>query len=180
MQFTRGTWSLALLWQPTVPEDSDTWPSGRRGTRCNMGPAMEMNQIRYFLALCKEKNFTRAAARCSVSQPSLTTAIKKLEREFGGPLFDRGRRNELTDLGILVRPFLERIAWNAATAKWCADSAGSGAASAHARANGAPNAVELECGQDQGQDDEPGRLLRQEPIELMLLAQDPPKSLAAE
>jgi Bacterial regulatory helix-turn-helix protein, lysR family len=137
---------------------------------------MEMNQIRYFLALCKEKNFTRAAGRCGVSQPSLTTAIKKLEREFGGTLFDRGRRNELTELGILVRPFLERIAWNAATAKWCADSAGSGA---HARANGEANALELECGQD-GQDEEAPPALRQEPIELMLLAPDPPKSLAAE
>jgi Bacterial regulatory helix-turn-helix protein, lysR family len=137
---------------------------------------MEMNQIRYFLALCKEKNFTRAAGRCSVSQPSLTTAIKKLEREFGGPLFDRGRRNELTELGILVRPFLERIAWNAATAKWCADSLGNGATPAHARANGEPNALELECGQD----DEARQPLRQEPIELMLLAQDPSKSIAAE
>jgi hypothetical protein len=137
---------------------------------------MEMNQIRYFLALCKEKNFTRAAARCSVSQPSLTTAIKKLEREFGGPLFDRGRRNELTELGILVRPFLERIAWNAATAKWCADSLGNGATPAHARANGEPNALELECGQDE----EARQPLRQEPIELMLLAQHPPKNLAAE
>jgi len=76
---------------------------------------MEMNQVRYFLALCEEKHFTRAAARCGVAQPSLTTAIKKLEQEFGGSLFDR-RRGEPTELGLLVRPFLQGIAWNAATA----------------------------------------------------------------
>ena len=48
---------------------------------------MQMNQIRYFLALCEERNFTRAAKRCCVSQPSVTNAIKQLELELGGPLF---------------------------------------------------------------------------------------------
>ena len=38
---------------------------------------MELHQVRYFLALCKEKNFTRAAKHCGVSQPSLSNAIKK-------------------------------------------------------------------------------------------------------
>jgi LysR family transcriptional regulator, hydrogen peroxide-inducible genes activator len=36
---------------------------------------MQMQQIRYFLALCKERSFTHAAKRCGVSQPSLTNAI---------------------------------------------------------------------------------------------------------
>jgi LysR family transcriptional regulator, hydrogen peroxide-inducible genes activator len=45
---------------------------------------MEMQQIVYFRALCDELNFTRAAARCKVSQPSLTRSIKNLEEEFGG------------------------------------------------------------------------------------------------
>jgi DNA-binding transcriptional LysR family regulator len=74
-----------------------------------------MNQVRYFVALCEEKHFTRAAARCGVAQPSLTTAVKKLERELGGPLFDR-KRSEPTELGLLVEPFLREIAWNAETA----------------------------------------------------------------
>jgi DNA-binding transcriptional LysR family regulator len=39
---------------------------------------MEISQIRYFLALCDERRFTRAARRCGVAQPSLTRAIKKL------------------------------------------------------------------------------------------------------
>jgi DNA-binding transcriptional LysR family regulator len=71
---------------------------------------MEMHQIRYFLALCSEKNFTRAAQRCAVSQPSLTNAINRLEREIGGKLFNRGRRNScMTELATALRPHLEMI-----------------------------------------------------------------------
>jgi DNA-binding transcriptional LysR family regulator len=71
---------------------------------------MEMHQVRYFLAASETLNFTRAAERCNVSQPSLTAAIKKLEAELGGPLFRRERhRSHLTDLGRLMKPHLERI-----------------------------------------------------------------------
>jgi DNA-binding transcriptional LysR family regulator len=71
---------------------------------------MQMNQVRYFLALCEERNFTRAAKRCGVSQPSLTNAIKRLERTLGGPLFHRNCRNiELTELGRVVKPYLKQI-----------------------------------------------------------------------
>src|SRR5207302_3232323 len=40
---------------------------------------MEMHQIRYFLATVGELNFTKAAEKCNVTQPSLTRAIKQLE-----------------------------------------------------------------------------------------------------
>jgi LysR family hydrogen peroxide-inducible transcriptional activator len=71
---------------------------------------MQMNQVRYFLALCEERNFTRAAKHCGVSQPSLTNAIKRLERTLGGPLFHRDCRNtELTELGRVVKPYLKQI-----------------------------------------------------------------------
>jgi hypothetical protein len=71
------------------------------------GAPMEMQQVRYFLALCEEQNFTRAAKRCGVSQPSLTLAIKKLEAELGGKLFQRSRTtSRLPPLGSLVRPHL--------------------------------------------------------------------------
>jgi DNA-binding transcriptional LysR family regulator len=68
---------------------------------------MELHQVRYFLALCETLNFTRAAERCDVAQPSLTRAIRKLEEELGGPLFRRERnRTHLTELGRLMRAHL--------------------------------------------------------------------------
>ena len=79
---------------------------------------MEMHQVRYFLALCDEQNFTRAARRCGVAQPSLTRAIKKMEAELGGSLFDRNRTNtRLTDLGIILRSDLALIDRSVAEAK---------------------------------------------------------------
>ena len=79
---------------------------------------MEMHQVQYFLALCEERNFTRAAKRCGVSQPSLTNAIKRLEQTLGGPLFHRDRRNiELTELGRLVKPYLKQLNQSAYEAK---------------------------------------------------------------
>lgn len=71
---------------------------------------MEMHQVWYFLAVCRELHFTRAAQACNVTQPSLTRAIKLLEFEFGGLLFHRDRPNpKLTELGRTVRPYLEQI-----------------------------------------------------------------------
>src|SRR2546426_5291119 len=74
---------------------------------------MQMQQVRYFLALCEELNFTRAARCCGISQPSLTTAISALERELGGALFHRKPSIALTGLGRMVRPYLDEIARNA-------------------------------------------------------------------
>jgi LysR family transcriptional regulator, hydrogen peroxide-inducible genes activator len=72
--------------------------------------AVEMHQIRYFLAVCETLNFTRAAESCHVSQPSLTRAIKGLEDELGGPLFRRERNNtHLTGLGEMMRPHLSQV-----------------------------------------------------------------------
>jgi DNA-binding transcriptional LysR family regulator len=68
-----------------------------------------MHQIRYFLALCEECNFTRAAKRSGVSQPSLTNGIGALERELGGALFHR-KPVALTALGHAIQPYLRRIA----------------------------------------------------------------------
>lgn len=69
---------------------------------------MEMHQIRYFLAVSRTLNFTRAAAECNVSQPSLTRAIKLLEDEFGGELFRRERNlSHLTELGQRMLPLIQ-------------------------------------------------------------------------
>jgi len=73
---------------------------------------MQMHQIRYFLALCEELSFTRAARRSGVSQPSLTNAIIALERELGGTLFQRKPLIALTALGHAILPYLSRIAQN--------------------------------------------------------------------
>lgn len=79
---------------------------------------MEMHQIRYFLAVSEELNFTRAAARCNVTQPSLTRAIMRLEDELGGPLFHRERSNtHLTELGCIVAPYLKQTYDNTLEAK---------------------------------------------------------------
>src|ERR1017187_9330638 len=79
---------------------------------------MKIQHVRYFLTLCEERNFTRAAKRCGVSQPSLTNAIKRLEQTLGGPLFHRDRRKiELTELGRIIKPYLKQINQSVCEAK---------------------------------------------------------------
>ncbi len=55
---------------------------------------MTSGQIESFLAVCRQKTMSRAAESLFVGQPSLSVRIKTLEKELGGPLFDRkpGRR----------------------------------------------------------------------------------------
>jgi DNA-binding transcriptional LysR family regulator len=82
-----------------------------------------MHQVRYFRALCEELNFTRAAERCNVSQPSLTRSIRLLEEEFGGRLFHRERSNtHLSELGRVVKPHLDEIYEQAMEAEKRAES----------------------------------------------------------
>lgn len=70
---------------------------------------MEMHQVRYFLATVSELNFTKAAEKCNVAQPSLTRAIKQLEDELGGDLFRRERpQAQLTELGQRMYPLLKQ------------------------------------------------------------------------
>jgi DNA-binding transcriptional LysR family regulator len=77
-----------------------------------------MHQVRYFLAVAEELNFSRAAEKCNVTQPSLSRAIQQLEGELGGPLFHRERNfTHLTDLGHMVRPHLEMVYAAAVKAK---------------------------------------------------------------
>jgi DNA-binding transcriptional LysR family regulator len=71
---------------------------------------MEIHQVRYFLAVCEHLNFTQAARKCHVTQPSLTRAIQQLEKQFGGYLFHRERSQiQLTELGKIVLPYLSEV-----------------------------------------------------------------------
>ena len=70
---------------------------------------MELPQIKYFLAVCGTRNFTRAAAVCGISQPSLSAAIRRLEERLGGPLFERGPPLRVSPLGEAIKPHCEAI-----------------------------------------------------------------------
>jgi DNA-binding transcriptional LysR family regulator len=92
---------------------------------------MEMHQVRYFLAVARTLNFTRAAEECNVAQPSLTRAIKLLEGELGGDLFRRERpRAMLTPLGERMFPLLKQCYDSAQSARALAAMMNAGAAGA--------------------------------------------------
>jgi LysR family hydrogen peroxide-inducible transcriptional activator len=71
---------------------------------------MEMHQLRYFVAVARSGNFSRAADECHVAQPSLSQQILKLEDEVGERLFERTRRRAiLTPAGTLFLPHVLNI-----------------------------------------------------------------------
>jgi LysR family hydrogen peroxide-inducible transcriptional activator len=51
---------------------------------------MTLNELRYVVAVARERHFGRAAETCHISQPSLSVAVRKLEEELGITLFERG------------------------------------------------------------------------------------------
>jgi DNA-binding transcriptional LysR family regulator len=66
--------------------------------------------LRYFLAVIDYGNFSKAAAQCHVSQPTLSVGIAKLEQGLGRPLFRRtNRRVELTEAGVRFAVHARRI-----------------------------------------------------------------------
>ena len=75
-----------------------------------MEVAMELRHLRYFLTVCEEMNFTKAAERLMIAQPPLSRQIKDLEEELGAPLFIREHHSlALTDEGVRFRSYANRI-----------------------------------------------------------------------
>ncbi len=65
---------------------------------------MELRVLKYFLAVAREENITRAAALLHLTQPTLSRQLMQLEEELGVKLFHRGQyRIVLTDEGMLLR-----------------------------------------------------------------------------
>ncbi|GED69031.1 LysR family transcriptional regulator [Brevibacillus reuszeri] len=64
---------------------------------------MDIKQLHYFVTVCDQLSYSKAAQKLHISQPSLSNAIKNLEREVGSPLLERNtRRIELTDAGKIL------------------------------------------------------------------------------
>src|SRR5579883_2422522 len=81
---------------------------------------MELRHLRYFVAVAEERNFTRAAKRLRITQPSLSSQIRKLEMEMGAPLLRRETRGvELTDAGKLLFEEARVILTDVERAKTC-------------------------------------------------------------
>src|SRR5690349_12179987 len=81
--------------------------------------AVNLVFIRYFLAVADTGNFTTAAERCHVTQPTLSAGIARLEEEVGARLFDRGRRSGLSAAGQRLLPHARTMAeaWRLARAE---------------------------------------------------------------
>ena len=71
---------------------------------------MDLHLVTYFVAVVDHGGITRASRELYISQPSLSQAIRTLERRLGADLFDRSRRRlELTDHGRTFEVFARRI-----------------------------------------------------------------------
>lgn len=86
---------------------------------------MDLTELRWFLTAAEQGNVTRAAAALYISQPGLSRAIARLERELGVRLFDReGRNVRLNRNGILFREHAARLLAEADAARRALAQAG--------------------------------------------------------
>lgn len=71
---------------------------------------MTITQLHYVLAIAEHRNFTRAAEKCFVTQPTLSTQVQKLEEELDITIFDRNKKPiELTAIGAKIINQAKRI-----------------------------------------------------------------------
>ena len=79
---------------------------------------MTLTELRYIVAVARERHFGRAAEACFVSQPTLSIAIKKLEDELGVTLFERGGQEvSVTEIGERIIEQSQRVLEEAETVK---------------------------------------------------------------
>ncbi|HEV2250394.1 MAG TPA: LysR family transcriptional regulator [Candidatus Limnocylindria bacterium] len=71
---------------------------------------MELQQLRYFVAIAETGTFTAAARDLHVAQPSISKQVRKLEAELGAILLERRRTGiALTDAGAILLPWAKRV-----------------------------------------------------------------------
>jgi DNA-binding transcriptional LysR family regulator len=71
---------------------------------------MDLSQLEVFLAVARERRFSRAAQKLYRTQSAVSQSIRKLEDEVGEPLFDRSSRDGLlTDAGRVLQEYAERL-----------------------------------------------------------------------
>jgi LysR family hydrogen peroxide-inducible transcriptional activator len=81
-----------------------------------------LTELRYIVALARERHFGRAAEKCFVSQPTLSVAVKKLEDELGVTLFERGGSEvTVTPVGSRVVEQAQRVLEAASSIKHIAE-----------------------------------------------------------
>jgi len=79
---------------------------------------MTLTELRYIVAVARERHFGRAAEACFVSQPTLSVAVKKLEEELGVQLFERGPGEvTVTPAGLKIVAQAQRVLEEAARIK---------------------------------------------------------------
>ena len=86
---------------------------------------MTLTEMRYIVALARERHFGKAAEACHVSQPTLSVALKKVEGQIGSPLFERGVNEvRITPLGERIVEQAQRVLAEAVKLAEIAESVG--------------------------------------------------------
>ena len=104
-----------MLWRRAIPAGArvDT-----HGCALVDNVRMTLTELRYIVAVARERHFGRAAEACFVSQPTLSVAIKKLEEELDLKIFERGANEvSVTPLGEAIVHQAQRVLEDAAEIK---------------------------------------------------------------